>query len=137
MSKVLMRVDGSCDPNPGNMAIGIVIYKDGELIKKISEAIGYGTNNIAEYKAVIFALKKTKQLLGKSAAKNAELEIRMDSELIQRQLSNRYQIKENELKILFVDVHNLLFNFKKVNFIHIPREHNKSADRLVNESLDS
>ncbi|MCK5766881.1 MAG: ribonuclease H, partial [Candidatus Atribacteria bacterium] len=47
-----MRVDGSCYPNPGSMGIGVVVYKDNVLVKKISEYIGQGTNNIAEYSAL-------------------------------------------------------------------------------------
>ena len=90
---------------------------------------------MAEYRAVILALKKAKHLFGKKTAET-EIEMRMDSELIQRQLSGIYRVKEDELKILFVDVHNLKFDFKKISFVHIPREKNKEADKLVNEELD-
>ncbi|PIR05102.1 MAG: hypothetical protein COV57_00915 [Candidatus Liptonbacteria bacterium CG11_big_fil_rev_8_21_14_0_20_35_14] len=60
----------------------------------------------------------------------------MDSQLVQRQMSGEYRIKEDSLKVLYVDIHNLMFDFKSVKFIHIPREKNKEADRLVNEALD-
>ena len=62
MSKLLVRVDGSCIPNPGKMAIGIVIYKDGTLAKKVNEIMGKGTNNIAEYLAVIKGLEEVSNI---------------------------------------------------------------------------
>jgi ribonuclease HI len=129
-NKLIIYTDGGARGNPGPAAIGAVV---GE--KKYAEYIGKATNNVAEYKAVIFALKKAKHLLGGKADKT-EIEIRMDSELVVRQLSGIYRIKEDDLKILFADVHNLEFDFKEISFIHIPREKNKEADKLVNEELD-
>src|SRR3989339_1299075 len=122
-NKLIIFTDGGSRGNPGPSAIGIVI---GE--KEYCEKIGKATNNVAEYQAVIFALKKTRQILGGKKSAEAEIEIRMDSELVQRQLSGKYRIKEEDLKILFVNVHNLLFDFKKVSFRHIPREENRHAD---------
>lgn len=129
--KLIIYTDGGSRGNPGPAAAAAVV---GE--KKYSEYLGRTTNNVAEYKAVILALKKAKHLLGNDKAKSAEIEVRMDSELIQRQLSGIYRIKEDELKILFADVHNLEFDFGKITFSHIPREKNKEADELVNRELD-
>jgi len=106
-------------------------------IKKYGEYIGEATNNTAEYKAVILALQKAKLILGKKEAKDADVEVNMDSELIVRQLSGQYKIKEESLKPLFLEVWNLKQDFKSVAFNHIPREKNKEADTLVNEAIDN
>jgi len=129
--KLIIYTDGGSRGNPGPSAIGVVVGG-----KEYCEQIGKATNNVAEYQAVIFALKKTRQILGGKKSIETEIEIRTDSELIQRQLSGKYRIKEEDLKILFVNVHNLLFDFKKVSFKHIPREENRRADFLVNKALD-
>lgn len=129
--KLIINTDGGARGNPGPAAIGIVIGT-----KKYGEFIGEATNNIAEYKAVVFALQKAKALLGKAKAKETDLEIRIDSELIVRQLTGKYKIKEESLKPLFLEVWNLKQDFKNVQFVYVPREKNKEADRLVNKVLD-
>ena len=131
MGKLIIYTDGGSRGNPGKAAIGVVI---GE--KKYGEAIGTTTNNVAEYQAVVFALKKAKQLLGKEKAKEAELEVRMDSELVYSQLTGRYKVKEESLFPLFIDIWNLKQEFKKVEFVHVLREKNREADKLVNQALD-
>ena len=65
-----------------------------------------------------------------------QVEARLDSELLVRQFNNEYRINDVDLKPLYVDVHNLVMDFKKVTFVHIPREKNKEADRMVNKILD-
>jgi len=123
--------DGGARGNPGPAAIGAVVGN-----KKYSSWIGDATNNVAEYKAVILALKKAHQLLGKDKAKRTTLEIRLDSELVKKQLSSEYRIKDETMQLLFIEAHNLQFDFKAVKYIHIPREQNKEADALVNLELD-
>ena len=81
MEKILIYTDGGSRGNPGPSAIGVVINDKG-----YSEYIGEGTNNDAEYKAAIFALKKTKALLGKERLKEAEIELKSDSELLVKQM---------------------------------------------------
>ncbi len=104
--------------------------------KEYGEYLGEKTNNQAEYEAVIFALKKIKQLIGKAKAKESDVEIRMDSELVVKQLNGKYKIMEENLQPLFVGVWNLKFDFKMVEFRHVPREENRKADRVVNEVLN-
>ena len=130
-SRLLICTDGGARGNPGPAALGVVVG-DSEY----SEYVGEMTNNQAEYRAVIFALKKAKALLGGKKAGETEVEVRMDSELIVKQLNGEYKIKEHDLQPLFIQVWNLRLDFKKVEFKHIPREHNKRADRLVNQALD-
>lgn len=130
-SKLIISTDGGARGNPGPAAIGVLVGS-----KKYGEKIGETTNNVAEYKALIFALKKAKQLLGKTTARQTELEIRMDSELMYKQIRGEYKILEPDLQQLFIEVWNLKQDFKKVEFKKIPREENRGADKLVNEALD-
>jgi len=130
MSKVLMRVDGSCYPNPGNMAMGIVIYKDGELIKKISEAIGYGTNNIAEYKALIRGLEEIRKINPERA------DIYCDSQLVVNQLNKKFKVRDKGIIPLFNRVEEIRQTIpSKLNFIWERRNHNSIADDLAKRAL--
>jgi len=95
------------------------------------------TNNEAEYQAVILALKKFKALFGKELAKNSEIKILSDSELLVRQLNGQYKILEPKLQPLFLEIWNLKFDFKKIKFKLIPRLKNKQADRLVSQALNN
>lgn len=131
-SKLIIYTDGGARGNPGPAAIGVVV---GE--KHYGQQIGRTTNNVAEYKAVIFAMKKAKQLLGKKKTKTMEVEVRSDSELLARQLNGLYKIENRELQLLFIGIWNLKQDFKKVSFAHVPREKNREADRLVNKALDT
>ena len=130
--KLIIYTDGGSRGNPGPAAIGILIGD-----KTYGEVIGVATNNVAEYKAAIFALKKAKQLLGAKKASETELEIRADSKLIVEQLNGNFKILEETLQPLFLEAWNLRLDFQKVDFKLIPREKNKEADALVNEALDN
>ncbi len=131
MSKLTIYIDGGARGNPGPAAIGVIIGKKG-----YGERIASTTNNVAEYKAAIFALKKAKQLLGKEKSKS-EIEVRTDSELLYKQLNAKYKVKDKELQPLFVELWNLQQDFKKVKFTYIPRGQNSEADRLVNDALNT
>jgi len=82
------------------------------------------------------ALKKIKALFGKEKMKTAQIEIRMDSELIISQLNHKYKIEDTKMQLLFLQVWNLLIDFGGYNFVAIPREQNSEADKLVNQALD-
>lgn len=132
-NKIIGCADGGSRGNPGRAALGV--YFPG-LKKEYSEYLGTMTNNEAEYSAALFALKKIKALIGKEAAKKAEVELKMDSELVVKQMNGEYKIKEENLQKFFMELWNLKLDFKKVSFTHIRREQNAEADRLVNEELD-
>ena len=138
MKKIIIYTDGGSRGNPGPGAVGVVFCNEkGEIFKRYSQYLGENfTNNEAEYQAVIFALKKFKSLFGKKLAKNSEIELRSDSELLIKQLRGEYKILEPKIQPLFIAVWNLKLDFKKVKFTRISREKNKEADRLVNEALD-
>jgi len=130
--KLIIYTDGGARGNPGPAAIGVVVGG-----KKYGETIGETTNNVAEYKAVIFALKKAKALLGKNKTKETEILVNLDSELILKQINGEYKVLDADMQPLFIEVWNLKQDFKKVEFNHIPREQNKEADRMVNKALDN
>ncbi len=129
--KLIIHTDGGARGNPGPAAIGVIIGN-----KKYGERIGETTNNVAEYKAVLFALKKSKQLLGKTKAKQTELVIHTDSELLYKQIMGQYKILEPELQTFFIEIWNLKQDFKNVEWVKVPREENKEADKMVNQALD-
>jgi ribonuclease HI len=137
MEKIICYTDGGARGNPGPAGIGVYITtSDGRLLLEVKQSIGNATNNFAEYNAVMVALQSLKQLYGK-ASKQMQFEIRLDSELVKKQLNAEYQIKEPGLVPMFIEIHNLrVANFPNIVFTHIPRAQNKEADRLVNEALD-
>jgi len=128
--------DGGSRGNPGPSAIGVVIQGPDIGSKEYGEYIGEGTNNRAEYAAVIFALKKLKALVGSEKAKKASLIVTADSELVVRQLSGQYKVKDSDIQQWFVEIWNMRLDFGSVVFRHVPREQNHGADRLVNDALD-
>jgi ribonuclease HI len=139
MKKVIVYTDGGSRGNPGPAAIGIVFSNEkGQAFKEYSEYLGDNlTNNEAEYRAVIFALKKFKALFGKKLAQNTEITVKSDSELLIKQLKGEYKILEPKIQSLFLKAWNLRIDFKKIKFFLVSREKNKEADRLVNEALDT
>jgi len=131
--KIKMFTDGGSRGNPGPSAIGVWIET---LDKKYFDYIGETTNNVAEYAALISGLKKIKQLLGKDKTQQTEIECYLDSELVVRQLNHKYKLKEAHIQKNFIEIWNLMLDFKNVIFYHIPREKNAVADALVNQALD-
>lgn len=137
MNKFLIHTDGGSRGNPGPAAIGVVIESvSAGWRKEYGEYIGETTNNVAEYSAVIFALKKLKSLIGSEKAKDSVVQVHADSELLVKQLNGEYKIKEENIRSLFLDVWNLKLDFGEVSFRHIPREDNRGADKMVNQALD-
>jgi ribonuclease HI len=138
MRKIIIYTDGGSRGNPGSSAAGFVFCNEkGVILKRYSEYLGETTNNEAEYQAVILALKKFKQVFGKKLAKNSEIELRSDSELLIKQLNGEYKILEPKIQQLFLTAWNLKLDFKKVKFKLVSRQKNQEADKLVNEALDS
>jgi ribonuclease HI len=141
--KIVMFTDGGSRGNPGPAALGVWLSAQGgsasggeTFEKKYGECIGIATNNVAEYAALIFGLKKIKSLLGKDKARQFEIECYLDSELVVKQLKHEYKLKEEYIQKNFIEIWNLALDFKAVKFYHIPREENTVADALVNQALD-
>lgn len=134
MTKITSYTDGGSRRNPGPAACGIVLYDEqGKILLTDSKFLGVATNNEAEYGALILALQKARELLRE---KPHEMVCHLDSELVVKQLNGVYRVKEAKMKKLFGEVQKLKANFDHIAFIHVRREHNKLADKLVNEELD-
>lgn len=133
MEKIILYTDGGSRGNPGPSALGVYIETLG---KRYGEFLGEKTNNEAEYAAIVSALKKVKSLIGKEKARQATVEVRMDSELACRQLNHIYKIENEKLQPLFLAVWNLMIDFREVVFVHVPRERNIIADAEANKAMD-
>jgi ribonuclease HI len=139
MSKIYINTDGGARGNPGPAAIGIVFYDESEnIIHKFGKNIGQATNNIAEYQAIIEALKILKKSNWlKENQGNCEVYCRLDSQLVVEQISGNYKVKNEGLRCLYQEVLGLIAEIKaKIYFCHVVREENKLADKLVNRALD-
>ena len=124
--------DGGSRGNPGPAAIGALVRNDDSIIEMHSEKIGKATNNVAEYKALIKALglavKQTKD----------EVICILDSELVVKQLLGEYQVHNQELLKLFLQVQKLQENFKKIKYVHVSRwdKFQQMVDTILNMELD-
>jgi len=124
--------DGACRGNPGVGGAGAVITDvEGSVIWEGKEYLGHCTNNIAEYKALIFGLK------GALAEGYKDLEVYLDSELLANQINGSYRVKNENLKILMNEVRGLLTSFDTIQVKHVLRSSNSHADRLANLAIDT
>ena len=131
LPEAVVFCDGGSRGNPGQAACGVVVLDgDGNELLRRAKLLGRATNNQAEYEGVIYAL----ELAGQLGAK--KLEVRMDSELVVRQLEGTYKVKNEGLKPYYARACDLVAEFQSVALTHIPRAKNKEADKLVNAVLD-
>jgi len=140
MDTIYINTDGGSRGNPGPAGIGIVFSDTGGgTVHSHKQCIGEGTNNEAEYQAILTAL----EILLKSTwfkennIADKKVICRLDSKLVVEQINGSWKIKQDHLRE-FVNKIRLLIDQMHLNisFIHIPREENCSADALVNEALD-
>ena len=128
--RIIINADGASRHNPGPAAIGATIKDErGHLLASISRRIGRATNNQAEYQALIAALEKATGLGAR------RVEIRLDSELVVKQMKGRYRVKNAALRPLYLRVGELLSQFEGFTITSVPREQNAEADRLANKAL--
>ncbi len=131
MSKVIAYTDGASRGNPGNAGIGILLVDENDnIIKEISDYIGQTTNNIAEYTAMLTALKEALEM------NFEEIEVISDSELMVKQINGEYQVKNEGIKPLYKEDCELLKGFKNFTVRHDRREQNKEVDKLANLGID-
>ncbi len=129
---LIVFTDGGSRGNPGPAALGVAIFDDTKkLIAKHGHYLGEQTNNYAEYSGLIFALKEARRLGGQN------VQCFLDSELIVRQMSGQYRVRNQDLLPLFEEVKRLACDFQKITFQHVRREKNKVADEMVNAALDA
>ncbi len=136
MEQDIVRIycDGASRGNPGPSSIGIwaVKEKDGKEVEvfSLSESLGEGTNNQAEWISLVKALHTAKE-------KNLQrVQVFMDSELVVNQVRGIYKIRNPKLKNFALEVMNLKNFFQEFSISHIPREKNKKADFLANQALE-
>ena len=123
--------DGACRGNPGPSGAGAVILdKKGDIVHELAVPLGITTNNVAEYRGLIEALKycQTKSF--------APVEVFADSQLMIRQLQGVYKVKQPHLQVLHREAQGLLRALGCSGLHHVPREENSEADRLANKAVD-
>ena len=136
MKNFIIFTDGASRGNPGHSSCGFIIKSlDGVIWVQDSLYLGIGTNNIAEYTGVKLALKRLITDFHKLLP--VEAEVRVDSQLVAKQLNGLYKIKNPNLKTIFLDIKQLEIKVGKVNYLHIPRTQNLLADKLANYALDN
>ena len=129
--RAVLYSDGASRGNPGPAAIAFrIVRADGVELAAEGRKIGRATNNVAEYRAAIAALERAREL------GVAEVELRMDSELVVKQIHGDYRVKEPRLADLKAEIDALLGGFRDWRVRHVPREKNTETDRLANEALD-
>ncbi len=127
---LVIYADGACRGNPGPAGAGVVLTEGGEVVEELSSYLGRGTNNIAEYRAL---------LLGLEAARRrgaGEVKVRMDSQLVVRQVGGSYKVRNPKLQELHAQAMDLRRSFKKFEIEYIPRAANEAADSLANQAID-
>jgi len=122
-------IDGASKGNPGLSGVGIIICQGEHVLKNISSFIGEATNNVAEYTALIYALEEA--LLFKADS----VSIKTDSQLLHRQVTGKYKIKEPRLAALFERIKDLTKGLNSFEIEHVPREENRGADKLANQAI--
>lgn len=123
--------DGGSRGNPGPAASGaVIIAADGTVLREIGLFLGIATNNVAEWNALIVGLQGALDLGFQRIA------VRLDSELVVKQLCGEYRVKHPDLQPLFAKAKALARRFSRVEVRHVPRAQNKLADAVVNQVLD-
>jgi ribonuclease H / adenosylcobalamin/alpha-ribazole phosphatase len=132
-TRFIVEADGGSRGNPGPAAYGAVVRdaRTGEVLAERAEYIGTETNNVAEYRGLIAGLTAARDL-----DPDAIVEARLDSKLVVEQLSGRWKIKHPSMRPLALRARDIL-PVDRVNYVWVPRERNKHADRLANEALDA
>jgi len=130
--RVVAHVDGGARGNPGPAAAAAVISSpDGELLDEATELLGETTNNVAEYRGVLLAARRAREL-GATG-----IDLINDSELVAKQLNGEYKVKHPAMKPLHAEAVQLLSRFDAWSIRTVPRAQNADADALVNQALDS
>lgn len=125
--------DGGARGNPGPAAAAFVVEKEDKIIFKSAKYLGTATNNVAEYEAVVLAVR----WLSQNNISNDPIYFFLDSELVAKQLGGLFKIKNEKLRSLYYSVKEEEKKIsKKIFYSAVPRSKNKLADLLVNKALD-
>jgi ribonuclease HI len=130
--KATMFADGGSRGNPGPAASGAVLFDEaGAVLREVGTFLGVATNNVAEWTGLLTGLEAALEL-GVD-----DLAVRLDSELVVKQISGAYRVKNEGLIPLHANAKVLLRKFAHVDVKHVPRKQNAAADALVNQVLDA
>jgi ribonuclease HI len=128
---MIVNIDGGSRGNPGPAGYGVRFTgPDGSVVAELSEAIGVATNNVAEYRGLLAALRYAKE------QGYTSLTVRSDSLLLVCQMRGEYKVKNAGLQALHGEARRLVWELGRVRFEHVRREFNAEADRLANEAMD-
>jgi ribonuclease HI len=130
MKEATLFCDGGARGNPGPAGAGAVLYGDQQLVEQQGRYIGQATNNIAEYKGLLLGLEMVMRYQVRV------LHIRLDSELVVKQIQGSYKVKHPSLIPLWHDVKAQLSKLATWDIAHVPRAQNKPADLMVNQAID-
>jgi ribonuclease HI len=132
MKTAVVYCDGGARGNPGPAAAAaVLLHPDLSPLDEASKYLGCATNNIAEYEGILLGLELAKK------HGIVRLTLRLDSELVVKQVRGEYKVRHPGLKPLWEKTKNLLRGFPHWEIEHVPREQNKEADRLVNCAMDA
>jgi ribonuclease HI len=125
-----IQIDGAARGNPGPAGAGAVLSDPrGRKVKELSVYLGESTNNVAETCALILALQEALRLGSRRVS------VLTDSELLARQVTGAYRVKDERLQLLHALIRPLKESFDRFEIRHVPREENKAADRLANKAV--
>ncbi len=129
--KTFAWVDGGSRGNPGPAGFGVMLRDAGGVeLLRVWGYVGVATNNVAEYQGMIAALDEAHRLGA------TEIEVRTDSELLQRQITGVYRVKQPHLQELMKQVRSKIARFRAFTVLHVRREENGDADHLANIAMD-
>lgn len=127
---LIIHIDGGSRGNPGPAGAGVVIHRDdGVLIHESAHFLGKQTNNAAEYLALIHALRRA------TCCESTTIRVNSDSQLLVRQITGEYQVKNPKLLEFYEQAQLLLIKVPRWTMRHIPREQNSRADKLANIAM--
>ncbi len=137
MTHFTIHADGGARGNPGPAGAGAMIRDElGNSVASVSQFLGKRTNNFAEYEAVILAFETLAKLVPAGKRRSTEVGVKMDSELVVKQMRGEYKVKHPVLKGQYARLASLAATFGRVSFTHVPRAQNSDADALANEAMD-
>ena len=127
---VTIHIDGGSRGNPGPAGFGVYVEAADGTVTELYGFIGRATNNVAEYQALLHALRHALDRGARTVA------LYSDSELVVKQIDGRYRVKHPDMLPLHREAAALLRRFEEASLRHVRREQNKDADRLANRALD-
>ena len=128
---ITATIDGAARGNPGPASYGVVFEdSNGKVLAQLSARLGRATNNVAEYNALLAALKHAREQGWRA------LRVRTDSELLANQVRGRFKVKNADLRLLHAEAHRLAAGFEFFAIEAVPRKFTRAADKLANAALD-